>query len=235
MTFLCLYFVSKSFCLTRMQLLVWHRPSPPYLLVELFSLFFFFWNVLFCLYCFVLSLYLFNLLFFSPVFFFGWSLQVLFFLLVAILFSVLSECIFMFRFGILACRNLFVCDSRLSCHRGFDFLSVVFRQPRLFHKLIDELIRDVLLWTPTHGKSRTTSTNIHSAAMWGYGMLSRRPAKDDREEWRERVRDIRATSVTWWWWYLSISQSRSQFRTWLFFSLGSWEKAMWFSFHTWLF
>ena len=25
-------------------------------------------------------------------------------------------------------------------------------------------------------KSRTTSTNIHSAAMWGYGMLSRRPA-----------------------------------------------------------
>ena len=41
----------------------------------------------------------------------------------------------------------------------------------------DELIRDVLLWTPTHGrvKSRTTSTNIHSAAMWGYGMLSWRP------------------------------------------------------------
>ena len=25
-------------------------------------------------------------------------------------------------------------------------------------------------------KSRTTSTNIHSATMWGYGMLSRRPA-----------------------------------------------------------
>ena len=42
----------------------------------------------------------------------------------------------------------------------------------------DELIRDVLLWTPTHGraKARTTSTNIHSAAMWGYGMLSWRPA-----------------------------------------------------------
>ena len=41
----------------------------------------------------------------------------------------------------------------------------------------DELIRDVLLWTPTHGraKSRTTSTNIYSAAMWGYGLLSWRP------------------------------------------------------------
>ena len=23
---------------------------------------------------------------------------------------------------------------------------------------------------------------------------------NDREEWRERVRDIRATSATWWWW-----------------------------------
>ena len=41
----------------------------------------------------------------------------------------------------------------------------------------DKLIRDVLLWTPTWPcKSRTTSTNIHSAAMWGYGMLSWRPA-----------------------------------------------------------
>ena len=24
---------------------------------------------------------------------------------------------------------------------------------------------------------------------------------NDREEWRERVRDIRATSTTWWWWW----------------------------------
>ena len=45
----------------------------------------------------------------------------------------------------------------------------------------DELIRDVLLWTPHTWpcKSRTTSTNIHSATMWGYGMLSRRPAWGD--------------------------------------------------------
>ena len=36
----------------------------------------------------------------------------------------------------------------------------------------DELISDVLLWTPTYGraKSRTTSKNIHTAAMWRYGM-----------------------------------------------------------------
>ena len=29
-------------------------------------------------------------------------------------------------------------------------------------------------------------------------------AMNDREEWRERVRDIRATSATWWWWYIYI-------------------------------
>ena len=36
----------------------------------------------------------------------------------------------------------------------------------------DELTSDVILWTSTYGqsKSRTTSSNIHTAAMWGYGM-----------------------------------------------------------------
>ena len=36
----------------------------------------------------------------------------------------------------------------------------------------DELISDVLLWTPAYGqaKRRTTSSNIHTAAMWGYRM-----------------------------------------------------------------
>ena len=36
----------------------------------------------------------------------------------------------------------------------------------------DELISDVFLWTPAYGraKAETTSTNIHSAAMWGHGM-----------------------------------------------------------------
>ena len=32
-------------------------------------------------------------------------------------------------------------------------------------------------------KSRTTSTNIHSATIWGYGMLSRRPAWGDEPWW----------------------------------------------------
>ena len=45
----------------------------------------------------------------------------------------------------------------------------------------DELISDVLLWPPTTWpcKSRTTSTNINSATMWGYRMLSWRPSWGD--------------------------------------------------------
>ena len=30
---------------------------------------------------------------------------------------------------------------------------------------------------------------------------------NDREEWRERVRDIRATSAIWWWWWWSKTRS----------------------------
>ena len=39
----------------------------------------------------------------------------------------------MFRFSILAsCRCLFICDSSLSSHTGFDFLSVVFKGTQIF-------------------------------------------------------------------------------------------------------
>ena len=52
------------------------------------------------------------------------------------------------------------------------------------------------------GKIRTTSSNIHPAAMWGYGTWPWRPARgDEREKWRERIRDIRASGTTWWWWW----------------------------------
>ena len=41
----------------------------------------------------------------------------------------------------------------------------------------DELIRDVLLWIPNTWprKSRATRSNVHSAAMWRYRVLSWRP------------------------------------------------------------
>ena len=53
----------------------------------------------------------------------------------------------------------------------------------------DELIRDVLLWIPHTWppKSRTTSTNVHSAALWGLQVVVLdRPnlgCMNDREEW----------------------------------------------------
>ena len=75
----------------------------------------------------------------------------------------------------------------------------------------DELIRDVLLWTPTHGRAkagRPARTYIQQLCEDTGCCLEDLPrAMNDREEWRERVRDIRATSTTWWWWYLSTHVS----------------------------
>ena len=69
----------------------------------------------------------------------------------------------------------------------------------------DELISDVLLWTPTHGRAkagRPARTYIQQlcedTGCWPEDLPE---AMNDREKWRERVRDIRATSTTWWWWW----------------------------------
>ena len=69
----------------------------------------------------------------------------------------------------------------------------------------DELIRDVLLWIPTHGRAKAG----RPARMYiqqlcedtGCCPEDLPRAMNDREEWRERVRDIRATSAIWWWWW----------------------------------
>ena len=72
----------------------------------------------------------------------------------------------------------------------------------------DELIRDVLLWTPTHGRAkagRPARTYIQQLCEdTGCRPEDLPRAMNDREEWRERVRDIRATSATWWWWFFNI-------------------------------
>ena len=71
----------------------------------------------------------------------------------------------------------------------------------------DELISDVLLWIPTHGRSkagRPARTYIQQLCEdTGCCPEDLSGAMNDREEWRERVRDIRATSVTWWWWWIA--------------------------------
>ena len=69
----------------------------------------------------------------------------------------------------------------------------------------DELIRDVLLWIPTHVRAkagrlaRTYIQQLREDTGCCPEDLPR--AMNDREECRERVRDIRATSAIWWWWW----------------------------------
>ena len=64
----------------------------------------------------------------------------------------------------------------------------------------DELISDVLLWTPTHDRAkagRPARTCIQHLCEDTGGCPEDLPrVMNDWEEWRQRVRDIRATSVT---------------------------------------
>ena len=69
----------------------------------------------------------------------------------------------------------------------------------------DELISDVLLWIPKHGRAkavRPARTYIQQLCEdTGCSPEDLAEAMNDREKWRERVRDIRASSTTWWWWW----------------------------------
>ena len=64
----------------------------------------------------------------------------------------------------------------------------------------DELISDVLLWTATYGRAkagRPARTYIQQLCEdTGYSPEDLPEAMNDREKWRERVRDIRASGTT---------------------------------------
>ena len=70
----------------------------------------------------------------------------------------------------------------------------------------DELISDVLLWTPSHSRAkarRPARTYIQQLCVdTGYSPEDLPEVMNNREEWRERVRDIRAGGATRWWWWL---------------------------------
>ena len=67
----------------------------------------------------------------------------------------------------------------------------------------DEIVSDVLLWTPAYGQSkagRPARTYIQQLCDdTGCNPEDLPEAMNDRETWRERVRDIRASRTTWWW------------------------------------
>ena len=69
----------------------------------------------------------------------------------------------------------------------------------------DELIGDVLQWNPAYSRAkagRPARTYIQQlcADTWCSPEYLLE-AMNDREKWRERVRDIRANGKTWWWWW----------------------------------
>ena len=78
----------------------------------------------------------------------------------------------------------------------------------------DELISDVLLWTPPHMAELKQDDQLEPTYRSSVRITVCNPevlpeAMNDWEEWRERVRDICAGGTTWWWWlyiYIYISK-----------------------------
>ena len=89
----------------------------------------------------------------------------------------------------------------------------------------DELVSDVPLWIPTYGQAkagRPARTYIQQLCEdTGCNPEDLPEAMNDREKWREMVRDIRAGGTTWWWWWwwlsfiLSLNYFASQLTLWL--------------------
>ena len=72
----------------------------------------------------------------------------------------------------------------------------------------DELISDVLLWTPTYCQvkaGRPAWTYMHQLCEdMGCNPEDLPKAMNDKEKWQERVRDIRPSGTTWWYIYIYI-------------------------------
>ena len=88
----------------------------------------------------------------------------------------------------------------------------------------DELISDVLLWTPAYGQAkagrpaRTYIQQLYEDT--GCSPEDLPEAMNNREKWRERVRDIHASGMTWWWWWnlimLNVKEGCIKYHFWVF-------------------
>ena len=69
----------------------------------------------------------------------------------------------------------------------------------------DELISDVLLLTPSHGRAKAGRPARNYTQQLGKDSgcspEDLPKAMDDRDVWRGRVRNICADSMRWWWWW----------------------------------
>ena len=80
------------------------------------------------------------------------------------------------------------------------------RQAGHFWRSWDELIRDVLLWTPSHVRAKAgwpARTCIQQLCEdTGCSPDDQSKAMNDWKRWRERARDTRTDGTTWWWWWI---------------------------------
>ena len=78
----------------------------------------------------------------------------------------------------------------------------------------DEPISDLLQMNPTYGRAkaeRPARTYIQQLSEDTGGSPEDLPEEmNDKEKWRVRVRDIRASSTTWWWWLSQYKLPPSQ-------------------------
>ena len=97
------------------------------------------------------------------------------------------------------------------------------RHARHFWRSRDELISDILLWIPSHGRAKARrparTYRQHLCTDTGCNPEDLPEAMDDREGWREGVRHICADGVTWWWygWLFVLLLGDSDLRIQLFF------------------
>ena len=79
------------------------------------------------------------------------------------------------------------------------------RRIRHYWSRRDELISDLLMWAPSHGRTkagRPARTYIQQLCVdTRCSSEDMQEVMRDREGWQERVKDIRADGATWWWWW----------------------------------
>ena len=80
----------------------------------------------------------------------------------------------------------------------------------------DEHISDIFQWTSSHGRAkagRPARTYIQQlCADTGCSFEDLPEVRDDRDGWRERVRQIHAGSTTWWWYIRERERERCRER-----------------------
>ena len=92
----------------------------------------------------------------------------------------------------------------------YFYLNKNFLIIRMIKISILKLYADVLLWITTYERARAgrpARTYIQQLCEdAGCSPEDLPEAINDREKWRERVRDISAGGTTWWWWWDIVSQ-----------------------------